>query len=103
MRRALAVTAFAIIVTCGPLSAQGASAATAAGFADGSRPNSVVAIDDEPLNNDGDDDSGKYGLIGLSGLLGLFGYKKYREHREHRANRNAPIGGIDDGGGGRRS
>ena len=35
---------------------------------------------DEPLAEDGNDDTGKYGLIGLTGLLGLFGYKKYREH-----------------------
>lgn len=36
---------------------------------------------DEPALQDGNDDTGKYGLIGLSGLLGLFGYKKYRDHR----------------------
>ena len=99
MRRALAVTAFAVFATCGPLSVQAASAALAPSFADSGPANSVVATDDEPLSNDGNDDSGKYGLIGLSGLLGLFGYKKYREHR---ATRDAPIGGTADGGSGRR-
>jgi hypothetical protein len=42
---------------------------------------------DEPLEQDGDDDTGKYGLIGLSGLLGLFGYKKYKDSRAGTATR----------------
>lgn len=37
--------------------------------------------DADPVEQDGNDDSGKWGLAGLTGLVGLFGYKKYRDHR----------------------
>ena len=95
MRRALAATALAVVATCGPLGVHAASAAPVAAPA-----TSVVAVDDEPLSNDGSDDTGKYGLIGLSGLLGLFGYKKYTEHRARRTG--TPVGGIDEDGTGSR-
>lgn len=38
-------------------------------------------IDGDPVAQDGNDDSGKWGLAGLTGLVGLFGYKKYRDQR----------------------
>ncbi len=47
---------------------------------------------DEPAAQDGNDDTGKYGLIGLSGLLGLFGYKKYRDHRTTQQRNAGPAG-----------
>ena len=47
---------------------------------------------DEPLSNDGQDDTGKYGLIGLSGLLGLFGYRKYKQ-----LHRQGHVGVVDQG------
>jgi hypothetical protein len=76
MRRALATVTIAGAVALVPFTAATASAdSTSAGV-------TVLAEDvDEPLENDGDDDTGKYGLIGLTGLFGLFGYKKYKEHR----------------------
>ena len=92
MRKALAATSLVIVAVCGPFGVQAASAAPVTGPA-----TSVVAIDDEPLSTDGEDDTGKYGLIGLSGLLGLFGYKKYREHRATRSG--PPTGGVGDGSG----
>lgn len=45
---------------------------------------------DEPALQDGNDDTGKYGLIGLSGMLGLFGYKKYRNGQSHRTTDGTP-------------
>jgi len=70
----------------------------------------VVAQDvdkDEPASQDGNDDTGKYGLIGLTGLLGLFGYKKYKDHRATRTQATGtdkgPVGDIDgDNSGSRR-
>jgi hypothetical protein len=54
---------------------------------------------DEPLTQDGNDDTGKYGLIGLTGLLGLFGYKKYKDHRAARPSTTGttrgPVGDVD--------
>lgn len=81
MRRALATATLAGAVALVPLTAVSA-AADETPLA--SAP--VVAQQDdtdkdEPLEEDGDDDTGKYGLIGLSGLLGLFGYRKYKDHR----------------------
>ncbi len=80
MRRALATVTIAGAVALVPFTAATASADTT--LATGS----VIAQDsdvdvDEPLAEDGNDDTGKYGLIGLTGLFGLFGYKKYRDHR----------------------
>ncbi len=103
MRRALATTALAAGIALG-----GAPLLAAPAFAEGT----VVASqesetdNDEPLTQDGNDDTGKYGLIGLTGLLGLFGYKKYRDHRA--TTRTQPrttgtVGDIDgDGSGSRR-
>jgi hypothetical protein len=78
MRRALATVTIAGAVALVPFTATNA-------FADGAPAGTSVLATaedvDEPLEQDGDDDTGKYGLIGLSGLFGLFGYKKYKEHR----------------------
>ena len=91
MRRALASATIAGALACVPLTATAAQA-------DRAVTSSVLAqseADTEPLDEDGDDDTGKYGLIGLSGLFGLFGYKKYREHRTARAHTAAdPDGGT---------
>ena len=91
MRRALATVTIAGAVALVPFTALSASAdetAVAAGV--------VLTQDsedvDEPLEQDGDDDTGKYGLIGLTGLLGLFGYKKYKEHQ---ASRTTGTDGTD--------
>lgn len=87
MRRALATATIAGAVALVPFTAATASAAP------GPQAGTTVVASqddtdkDEPLEQDGDDDSGKYGLIGLSGLLGLFGYKKYKEHRAGTATR----------------
>ncbi len=96
MRRALATVALVTVAVCGPL---GVHAATASPVATSSSAAvTVLAEDDEPLSNDGNDDTGKYGLIGLTGLFGLFGYKKYKDHRATRAGR--PVGGVDEDLGG---
>ena len=102
MRRALATTALAAGIALA-----GAPFAAPA-LADDAPTTVVVASEtdtdtDEPLAEDGNDDTGKYGLIGLTGLLGLFGYKKYRDHRATRQQTSGPIGGVDtDGSGSRR-
>jgi hypothetical protein len=44
----------------------------------------VAAVDADPVEGDGNSDSGKWGLAGLTGLFGLFGYKKYRGYRSAR-------------------
>ena len=44
---------------------------------------------DEPASQDGNDDTGKYGLIGLSGMLGLFGYRRYRNTQTARLSDRA--------------
>lgn len=83
MRRALTRRTLATVTVAGALALPlGATAASA----DEALAAPVLAQDsetdrDEPLAEDGDDDTGKYGLIGLTGLFGLFGYKKYRDHR----------------------
>lgn len=94
MRRALATATIAGAVALVPFSALAASAddTPAAG--------SVVAQQDdtdkdEPLEQDGDDDTGKYGLIGLSGMLGLFGYKKYKDHRAATTRATGTDGNAD--------
>ncbi len=102
MRRALATTALAAGIALGsaPLLATPAAAApvTTEVLA------SAETDTDEPLAEDGNDDTGKYGLIGLTGLFGLFGYKKYRDHRAAQRRTTAgPIGDVDgDGSGSRR-
>ena len=95
MRRALAVTTLV------------GGLALAPAFATPALASDVVVAQatdqDEPLEQDGDDDTGKYGLIGLTGLLGLFGYKKYKDHRAARPTTSGPIGDHDgDGSGSRR-
>lgn len=94
MRRALATVTIAGAVALVPFTAATASADTtpAAG--------SVLAQEsevdeDEPLADDGNDDTGKYGLIGLTGLFGLFGYKKYRDHRAARTTGTTGTTGPD--------
>jgi len=92
MRRALATVTIAGAVALVPFTA-------APAFADSSSAGTTVLATaedvDEPLEADGDDDTGKYGLIGLSGLFGLFGYKKYKEHRA--ATRSTSTGTTGDG------
>ena len=41
----------------------------------------ILAVDGDPAESDGNDDTGKWGLAGLLGLFGLFGYRKYRDAR----------------------
>jgi hypothetical protein len=80
MRRALATVTIAGTVALVPFTATLAAADDS--LAVGPVLSSTEDPDtDEPASQDGDDDTGKYGLIGLSGLLGLFGYKKYKDHR----------------------
>lgn len=99
MRSALATTGLAgalalagLGVGAGPVLAQDTPADT-------SRVAQGVDVD-EPASQDGDDDTGKYGLIGLTGMLGLFGYRHYKTRT---GRTTGPIGGIDtDGSGSRR-
>ena len=51
---------------------------------------STVAADTDPVNSDGNDDTGKWGLMGLIGLGGLFGYRKYLQHRDQRVATTSP-------------
>lgn len=95
MRRALATTVMAAGIALGgaPMLATPALAASQTGDV-------VVAQDvdkDEPAWQDGNDDTGKYGLIGLTGLLGLFGYKKYKDHRATRPQTTEAKGPVGDG------
>jgi hypothetical protein len=107
MRRALATTALAAGITLGgaPLLAVPAFAAAPTASITVASPETETDVD-EPLAEDGNDDTGKYGLIGLTGLFGLFGYKKYRDHRaaqRRSTGTSGPIGDIDgDGSGSRR-
>ena len=88
MRRALATVTIAGAVALVPFTAAAASTGdTLAGPV-----LTQSEADTEPLDEDGDDDSGKYGLIGLSGLFGLFGYKKYKEHRASSAQASRTTG-----------
>ena len=84
MRRALATAAVAGALVLVPLTA---TAATAEQSVAGGPVLSQTGPDvDEPALQDGNDDTGKYGLIGLSGMLGLFGYKNFREHQAARTS-----------------
>ena len=96
MRKALATTALAVGLALGgaPLITAPAYATTLAG--DGIVAQEAETDVDEPLSQDGDDDTGKYGLIGLTGLFGLFGYKKYRDRRDVRHQPNRPSGNTGD-------
>lgn len=89
MRRALATAGLFSVVTLGSL-----GMATAPALAEGpqSMATGIVLADADPVEADGNDDTGKWGLAGLTGLVGLFGYKKYRDHRT--ANRNAGPAGT---------
>ena len=110
MRRALATTALAAGIALGgaPLVAAPAFAVapTAPVLAQGEDTLDENTDEDEPLLNDGNDDTGKYGLIGLTGLFGLFGYKKYRDHRAARTTTTSatgtPVGDVDNDGSGSR-
>lgn len=94
MRRALATATIAGAIALVPFTAATATAApaTAPVLTQSSEPGTNPTDDDEPLTQDGNDDTGKYGLIGLSGLFGLFGYKKYKEHQAARSTNNGPDG-----------
>ena len=93
MRRALATATIAGAVALVPLTTVAASADDAP-IAAGVLASQDDTDKDEPALQDGDDDSGKYGLIGLSGLLGLFGYKKYREHSASRTTTTTGTNGT---------
>ncbi len=80
MRRALATATIAGALVLVPITATVATADQSAGSVLSQTSPDV----DEPVLQDGNDDTGKYGLIGLSGLFGLFGYKKYRDHQAAR-------------------
>ena len=98
MRRALATTALVGGLALTPLTAAPASAEapTAVVLATG---NSTDGTDiDEPGAQDGDDDSGRWGLMGLLGLTGLFGYKKYKDHRASTGGQR--VGAVDTDGSG---
>ena len=100
MRRALATVTIAGAVALVPFTATTA-------FADSSSVGSTYLAEaevdvDEPLEEDGDDDTGKYGLIGLTGLFGLFGYKKYKEHRAATTRTTGTTGDGTTGGTSRR-
>lgn len=47
-------------------------------------------VDGDPVEGDGNNDSGKWGLAGLTGMVGLFGYKKYRDSRATHVGDRAP-------------
>ncbi len=84
MRKALATAAVAGAVALAPFAAPAAYAAEQRIAAPVLTQTDGEDVD-EPLEQDGDDDTGKYGLIGLSGLFGLFGYKKYKDHKAARS------------------
>ncbi|MCW2606617.1 MAG: hypothetical protein JWO60_1310 [Frankiales bacterium] len=105
MRRALATVAVVGGLALTPLVAQPASAATphSAPVLATTQGESTDGTDKDELGvaQDGDDDSGRWGLLGLLGLTGLFGYKKYKDHRA--ANGGQRVGTVDtDGSGSRR-
>lgn len=81
MRRALATATIAGAIAIVPFTAATASADEVVA---GPVLTTSETDTDEPLAEDGNDDTGKYGLIGLTGMLGLFGYKKYRDHQATR-------------------
>jgi len=90
MRRALATATIAGAIAIVPFTAATASADEAVAgpvLATGETGTDI----DEPLAEDGNDDTGKYGLIGLTGMFGLFGYKKYKDQQ---ATRNADTTGT---------
>jgi hypothetical protein len=111
MRRALATTALAAGLALGgaPLLAP---AALAAPLPPETGTTQEAETDrDEPAAQDGNDDTGKWGLAGLTGLFGLFGYRKYRDVRAARAAQSGgtgparstgPIGDVDGDGSGSR-
>lgn len=98
MRRALVMALLAGGITlAGPVTTGVAQAAGPSTAVLTQTPSPGVDID-EPLSQDGDDDTGRYGLVGLSGLLGLFGYKKYQQHRT--STQGKRVGGVDTDGSG---
>lgn len=102
MRRALTTTALAAGIALG-----GAPLLAAPAFAAPASSEVVVAQEtdtdrDEPAAQDGNDDTGKYGLIGLTGLFGLFGYKKYRDHRAATRTQPRTTGDVGTAGSGSR-
>ncbi len=83
MRRALATAGLLSAVALGSL---GVTTAPALAAGDQVATGTVLAqatdpVDADPVEDDGNTDSGKWGLGGLLGLFGLFGYKKYRDYR----------------------
>ena len=96
MRRALATATIAGAVALVPMTALAASADEAELAAGVSTSQDDTDVD-EPALQDGNDDSGKYGLIGLTGMLGLFGYKKYRDHQASRTTTTGTTGTTGTG------
>ena len=92
MRRALATATIAGAVALIPMTAVSAAADELAAPVGTVIDSEDDTDKDEPLAQDGDDDSGKYGLIGLSGMLGLFGYKKYKDHQAARTTTTGTTG-----------
>ena len=106
MRKALATAALAGGLVLAPVAAAGPAFAAAPALAttnqveeevNGSTDGTDV---DEPGAQDGDDDSGRWGLTGLLGMLGLFGYKKYRDHRASSGASGQRVGVVDSDGSG---
>ncbi len=93
MRRTLATGGLLAVVVLSGVSGAGPAAAST------HVPHSGITLaqsvdSDEPLSQDGDDDTGKYGLIGLTGLVGLFGYRHLKTVR----SRNTKPSGTDGSG-----
>ncbi len=83
MRKALATGGLLSAVALGSLGVTTAPA-VAAGPPQAATGTVVVqddTVDADPVEDDGNMDSGKWGLGGLLGLFGLFGYKKYKDYR----------------------
>ena len=101
MRKALATAALAGGLVLAPVAAGTALAEAPAPSVVLATGESTDGTDiDEPGAQDGDDDSGRWGLLGLLGLTGLFGYKKYKDHKAASGSR---VGAVDtDGSGSRR-
>lgn len=73
---ALAALGASVVLATGPVAAVPMASPTQAYSS-----TAILAVDGDPAESDGNDDTGKWGLAGLLGLFGLFGYRKYRDSR----------------------
>ena len=73
---ALAALGASVVLATGPVVAAPTASSTQT-YAS----TAILAVDGDPAESDGNDDTGKWGLTGLLGLFGLFGYRKYRDTR----------------------